>query len=201
MGLSKLYKTAATTILSVLFLTLFTTICPVVLAIPPGNPFNHLTEEDKGRVVKILQDVSKHKGQPTRETFREFWIIWEKQGRWPEADIQDLRDRLVGPSLIYMTYVWQDALNSLQTSTPQKSPERAKYEKRLLALEIINKVEVEKNDRMIEKIAHQEPLTTEDGREYVVTEAGIQLVLTSLLDADKRIERLFSKEYIEPPQQ
>jgi len=54
---------------------------------------------------------------------------------------------------------------------------------------------------MIEKISHQEPLATEDGREYVVTEAGIELVLTSLLDADKRVQRLFSKEYIEPPQQ
>jgi len=97
------------------------------LAIPPGNPFNSLSEEDKGRIVKILQDISKKKDQPTRETFREFWIIWEKQGRWPEADIQDLRDYLVGPSLIYMTYVWQDALNSLQTSTPQKNAERAKY--------------------------------------------------------------------------
>ena len=73
------------------------------LAIPPGNPFNSLSEEDKGRIVKILQDISKKKDQPTRETFREFWIIWEKQGRWPEADIQDLRDYLVGPSLIYMT--------------------------------------------------------------------------------------------------
>lgn len=171
------------------------------LAIPPGNPFNSLSEEDKGRIVKILQDISKKKDQPTRETFREFWIIWEKQGRWPEADIQDLRDYLVGPSLIYMTYVWQDALNSLQTSTPQKSAERAKYEKRLLALEIIKKEEIAKNDKMIEKISHQEPLATEDGREYVVTEAGIELVLTSLLDADKRVQRLFSKEYIEPPQQ
>lgn len=171
------------------------------LAIPPGNPFNSLSEEDKGRIVKILQDISKKKDQPTRETFREFWIIWEKQGRWPEADIQDLRDYLVGPSLIYMTYVWQDALNSLQTSTPQKSAERAKYEKRLLALEIIKKEEIEKNDKMIEKISHQEPLATEDGREYVVTEAGIELVLTSLLDADKRVQRLFTKEYIEPPQQ
>ncbi|HCN19985.1 MAG: hypothetical protein A3C38_02485 [Planctomycetes bacterium RIFCSPHIGHO2_02_FULL_50_42] len=171
------------------------------LAIPPGNPFNSLSEEDKGRIVKILQDISKKKDQPTRETFREFWIIWEKQGRWPEADIQDLRDYLVGPSLIYMTYVWQDALNSLQTSTPQKNAERAKYEKRLLALGIIKKEEIEKNDKMIEKISHQEPLATEDGREYVVTEAGIELVLTSLLDADKRVQRLFSKEYIEPPQQ
>ena len=171
------------------------------LAIPPGNPFNSLSEEDKGRIVKILQDISKKKDQPTRETFREFWIIWEKQGRWPEADIQDLRDYLVGPSLIYITYVWQDALNSLQTSTPQKNAERAKYEKRLLALGIIKKEEIEKNDKMIEKISHQEPLATEDGREYVVTEAGIELVLTSLLDADKRVQRLFSKEYIEPPQQ
>lgn len=171
------------------------------LAIPPGNPFNSLSEEDKGRIVKILQDISKKKDQPTRETFREFWIIWEKQGRWPEADIQDLRDYLVGPSLIYMTYVWQDALNSLQTSTPQKSAERAKYEKRLLALEIIKKEEIEKNDKMIEKISHQELLATEDGREYVVTEAGIELVLTSLLDADNRVQRLFSKEYIEPPRQ
>lgn len=195
-----LNKTALIPTLAIFLLSLSLNVSSA-LAIPPGNPFNSLSEEDKGRIVKILQDISKKKDQPTRETFREFWIIWEKQGRWPEADIQDLRDYLVGPSLIYMTYVWQDALNSLQTSTPQKSAERAKYEKRLLALEIIKKEEIEKNDKMIEKISHQEPLATEDGREYVVTEAGIELVLTSLLDADKRVQRLFSKEYIEPPQQ
>lgn len=195
-----LNKTALIPALAIFLLSLSLNVSSA-LAIPPGNPFNSLSEEDKGRIVKILQDISKKKDQPTRETFREFWIIWEKQGRWPEADIQDLRDYLVGPSLIYMTYVWQDALNSLQTSTPQKSAERAKYEKRLLALGIIKKEEIEKNDKMIEKISHQEPLATEDGREYVVTEAGIELVLTSLLDADKRVQRLFSKEYIEPPQQ
>lgn len=195
-----LNKTALIPTLAIFLLSLSLNVSSA-LAIPPGNPFNSLSEEDKGRIVKILQDISKKKDEPTRETFREFWIIWEKQGRWPEADIQDLRDYLVGPSLIYMTYVWQDALNSLQTSTPQKSAERAKYEKRLLALEIIKKEEIEKNDKMIEKISHQEPLATEDGREYVVTEAGIELVLTSLLDADNRVQRLFSKEYIEPPRQ
>ena len=198
--MASLNKTTLISALAIFLLSLSLNVSSA-LAIPPGNPFNSLSEEDKGRIVKILQDISKKKDQPTRETFREFWIIWEKQGRWPEADIHDLRDYLVGPSLIYMTYVWQDALNSLQTSTPQKSAERAKYEKRLLALEIIKKEEIEKNDKMIEKISHQEPLATEDGREYVVTEAGIELVLTSLLDADNRVQRLFSKEYIEPPRQ
>ncbi len=172
--------------------------CPQAQAGPADNPFNKLSEEDRARVVKILQNVSKRKNEPTRESFREFWIIWEKQKRWPDADIQDLRDRLVGPSLVYMTYVWQDALDSLQTHTAQKSVDRAKYEKRLLALGILSDAEVKKNDDMINRIAHNQPLTTDEGREYVVSETGIELVLTGLLEADTRVNRLFSKEYAGP---
>ncbi len=203
MSSSKLLKKAAAVALSAFLLNIFFAMnaCPPVLAEPSDNPFNKLNPDDKGSVVKILQDVSKHKDQPTRENFREFWVIWEKQKKWPEADIQDLRDWLVGPSLIYMTYVWQDALDSLQTHTPQKSADRAKYEKRLLALGILRPEDVQKNDDMINKIAHDQPLTTDDGREYVVSEAGIELVLTSLLESDGRIQRLFSKEYVEPPPQ
>lgn len=168
-----------------------------VLARPPENPFNLLSDEDKARVIKILQDVSKNEDMPTREVHREFWVIWKKLKDWPEADVQDLKDFLVGPSLIYMRYVWEDALSSLQAGAPQKSKERKKYEKRLYALGILTKEEIEKNDNMINRIAYKEPLTTADGREYVVTEAGIQLVLTGLMDASARIERLFSKEYYE----
>ncbi len=191
---------AAAVILSVFLLNVILIIntCPQAQAGPADSPFNKLSEEDKARAVKILQNVSKHKNEPTRETFREFWIIWEKQKRWPDADIQDLRDRLVGPSLVYMTYVWQDALDSLQTRTAQKSVDRAKYEKRLLALGILSEAEINKNDDMINKIAHNQPLTTDEGQEYIVSETGIELILTGLLEADTRVNRLFSKEYVEP---
>ncbi|MFQ5957170.1 MAG: hypothetical protein ACE5KK_05310 [Candidatus Brocadiales bacterium] len=193
---AKQCKMVLTTILSAFLLSALLNAGPA-LAGPSGSPFNLLPEDDKVRVVKILQDVSKKKGMPTREMHREFWIIWEKLKRWPEADIQDLRDYLVGPSLIYMRYVWEDALDSLQAGAPQHSTDRAKYEKRLLALGIIANEEIQKNEDMISRIAYKEPLTTADGREYVVTEAGIELVLTSLMDASKRIDRLFSKEFVE----
>ncbi len=196
-----LCKRWVVTALSAFILTILINACAPVLAAPPGSPFNYLDEEDKVRVVKILQDVSKRSSQPTRETHREFWVIWEKYKRWPESDIEDLRDWLVGPSLIYMTYVWQDAMDSLKTRTPQKSSARAKYEKRILALGVLKVSDIEKNDEMIEKVAYRQPLTTEDGQEYVVEEAGIALVMTSLMDADKRVDRLFNKVYIEAPQQ
>ncbi|MCP4365661.1 MAG: hypothetical protein GY800_10240 [Planctomycetes bacterium] len=65
-------------------------------------------------------------------------------------------------------------MDSLKTRTPQKSSARAKYEKRILALGVLKESDIEKNDEMIEKVAYRQPLTTEDGQEYVVEEAGIR---------------------------
>ncbi len=197
----KLFKTVVTTILSVFLLNVFINTCPPVLALPLDNPFNLLPEEDKGRVMEILSNVSMHKGEPTRETFREFWVIWEKYKRWPEADIVDLRDYLVGPGVVYNAYVWQDKLDSLLTGNPQKSTNRAKYEKRLLALGMLTREEIQEQDDEIGRIARKEILTTEDGREYIADEAGLEMVLIGLIDSNERMGRLFSKEYIEPPQQ
>ncbi|MFQ5863517.1 MAG: hypothetical protein ACE5IC_10415 [Candidatus Brocadiales bacterium] len=194
MALSK--KITITTILPAFLLSTFLNAGPV-LAGPSDNPINLLTEDDKARILEIIAQVSKKKGMPTREMHREFWIIWEKLKSWPEADIHDLRDWLVGPYLFYPKYVWEDALRSLQASAPQRSTDRAKYEKRLLALGIITKEDIQKNDDMISRIAYKQPLKTADGREYVATEVGIELFLTGLMDSSERIERLFSKEFVE----
>lgn len=170
----------------------------ITLADGITNPLDRLGQRDKERVSEILQMVSKKTNMPTKEVHGEFWAILEKQHKsWSEEEIETLRDQLVGVSLIYMKYYWEDALESLKTGSPVKNPKRADYENRLVKLGTLSQQRLMENDENIGKIAFREPLSSEGGPGYVVSEQGIGYVLSSLEAATERVSRLFSKEYKE----
>lgn len=166
----------------------------ITLAGPPASPLDGLSGRDRERVMQILQQVSKKADMPTQEAHAEFWAIWGRKQNWSDKDIEDLKDKLVGVSLIYMKYFWEDALAALESGKPEKNPTRARYEERLLELGVLTQEKVKENEENIMKIAFREPLVSE-GRGYVVTKQGIEYVLSSLNAAAERVSRLFSKEY------
>ncbi|MDO8137341.1 MAG: hypothetical protein Q6354_06830 [Candidatus Brocadiales bacterium] len=168
----------------------------LALAAPPTNPLDRLGPGERERITQILNQVSKKSNMPNREVHSEFWAILGKRGNWSDKEIETLKDSLVGVSLIYMKYYWEDALSALEKRAPEKSSKRARYEERLLELRVLSPEIIKQNEENIAKIAYGQPLTTE-GREYIITRQGIDLVLTSLTSASERVEKLFSREYKE----
>ncbi len=169
----------------------------ITLAEGVTNPLESINQRDRERLSQILQTVSKKSNMPTRETHDEFWAILERQHKnWSEKELETLKDQLVGVSLIYMKYYWEDALESFKKGSPEKGARRAGYEERLVKLGTLTQEKVMENDENIRRIAFREPLNTKEGGPgYVVNEQGINYVLSSLEAASERVTRLFTKEY------
>jgi hypothetical protein len=170
----------------------------ITLAEGVTNPLDYMGQRDKERISEILQTVSKKSNMPTKEVHGEFWAILEKQHKhWSEKELETLKDQLVGVSLIYMKYYWEDALESLKKGSPIKNSKRADYENKLLKLGTLSQEKLMENDENIRRIAFREPLSTGGGPGYVVNEQGVNYVLSSLEAASERMTRLFRKEYRE----
>lgn len=167
----------------------------ITLAEGVTNPMDYINQRDKERLSQILQTVSKKSNMPTKEIHEEFWVILERQHKnWSEKEIETLRDQLVGLSLIYMKYYWEDALESFKKGSPEKGSKRASYEERLLKLGVLSQEKLMEYDENIRRIAFREPLNPKDGGPgSVVTEQGIGYVLTSLEGATERVSKLFTK--------
>ncbi len=171
----------------------------IILAESITNPLDYINQRDRERLSQLLQMVSKKSNMPTREVYGEFWAILGKQHKdWSENEVETLKDQLVGASLIYMKYYWEDALGSLKKGSPEKSAKRAGYEDKLLKLGALSQEKLMKNDENISRIAFREPLSSsEGGPGYVVNEQGINYVLSSLEGATDRVSKLFTKEFKE----
>ena len=167
----------------------------ITLAGGVTNPMDYINQRDKERLSQILQTVSKKSNMPTREIHEEFWVILERQHKnWSEKEIETLRDQLVGLSLIYMKYYWEDALESFKKGSPEKGSKRASYEERLLKLGVLSQEKLMEYDENIRRIAFRESLNPKDGGPgAVVNEQGIGYVLTSLEGATERVTKLFNK--------
>ncbi len=162
------------------------------------TPIDYINQRDRERLTQILQTVSKKTNMPTKEVHEEFWVILCKQHKgWTEKEIEALRDQLVGASLIYMKYYWEDALESFTKGSPEKSSQRASYEEKLIKLGTLSQEKLKENDENIRRIAFREPLNTGSGPEYVVTEQHLHYTLSFVESAAERISKLFSKEYKE----
>lgn len=145
------------------------------------------------RYEKIYKGVIQDQNFLTPQVHQEFWGMLNAEGL-SSAQIKDLREQMSGVITVYQPLFWQDALKSLESGQPCKSPQREDCEKRMLKKGIMTIDRIRTNDELIAKIAAREAVTR-DGQSLVFKEDMIEPILANVQEAANRVDQLFT-----PPQ-
>lgn len=167
-----------------------------LVATIPGlqRTFKSLSTEVSGaRFEQIIKGVVQDENYLTPQIHQEFWGMINREGI-SSAQIRDLRDKMTGLLTVYQPLFWKDAVESLKTGQPCKSPERDEYEKNMLRKGLMTNERIRANDLMMAKIAAREAVTR-DGQSIVFSEDTIEQMLLNIQQVIKRQEQLFT-----PPQ-
>lgn len=157
-----------------------------------GNNIYEVSEtniSDKARM--ILTKVIQNKQRVTDVTYELFWTELSHYEPLTEERRTIIRDRLVGQSLMLPALFYKDALISLYLGYPYKSDHRKKYEKRLLNLAAITRVDLEAQDAMLKKMLLLDKDATSTATEPKQTRAGLQTMVTKFDRTEDRVNALF----------
>lgn len=155
-----------------------------------------LTVAEEERLKEIIQGVLTKPNFLNEQVHREFWKIIERNGRATPAEEVELqrqvREKIIYALTTYMKHYYADALTTLRTSKPYKSPEREQDEAKMLVDGRLTSERVAQNEAILQKIAKREPIER-NGQTFMFDEVKIKSAMTQLDAAAERIERLFTK--------
>jgi len=145
-------------------------------------------EKELGDIMKFVMATP---GEPTQVTKSKFWSIVQNNGVTTQ-NINDSRELIVGPAVVYIKIFYQDAIESLKVGQVVESAERKRYEDRLLKASIMTQQQYEKNQKILNGIASGLPVTTPQG-DIVFTEDIINNIIQSIDEQYNRVNLLFNK--------
>ena len=154
---------------------------------------DRLSPAEKVRMREIISGVMRDPDYLTADVHAEFWTIGDKLG-WkslPPDGFYWIRDWLGEMTTTYMRYYYEDALTALKTGRPFKSLERGSAEKRLLKSGLIPDWRIAENDKLMEKIAAKEPVSSH-GSTFVYTEEIIKDALDNIEASRHRLDALYT---------
>jgi hypothetical protein len=158
-----------------------------------ADPIDRLSSAEKTRLNEIILGVMQDPNYLTPNIHAEFWVILDKIGPLTPAEIEKTRDMITGMFTTYNRYFYEDALWALKIGRPFKSSQREKYEKHLFNLGLMTEWGIKENDRMMEKIAYKQPISTQ-GSTVLIKENMIKDILASLEATGKRLDELFTQK-------
>jgi len=156
----------------------------------PPPQLKGLSAQDVARFKQIVAGVIQNPSYLTPAVHGEFWRILARTGAKP-AQMNAVRESMTGLLTVYYPVFWQDALMSLRSRQPHKSPQRLQYENRLLAQRLITQNMVRTNDSLMANIASGKPIVVQ-GKSMSINEPAIQASLRNFQETARRVDRLFT---------
>lgn len=155
-----------------------------------------LTTAEEMHLKKIIQGVMTKPDYLNEDVHREFWKIIERNGKVTSAQeselLRQVREKITYALTTYMKHYFADALITLRTGKPYKSPKRAQDEARMLADGGLTSERIKQNEALLQKIAKNEPIER-NGQKFTFNEAMIKAAISQLDGASARITILFTK--------
>jgi len=125
-----------------------------------GGPLDAMPDEERGELIKIIYQTSLE-GEATPEGHQRFWEIVDLN-KWTKGDVQDAWDRILGRSCVSQRYMTLAVLDAFYNKKDTKGTEFKDHEDRLMRLGILTAELAKESDEFIYKVAHGEPVKTED---------------------------------------
>lgn len=151
------------------------------------------TEDDKKMMKEIIQNALSSNSDSLSIHKKDLWAILENYGTLSVNEIESLKEVTTSVFTSYMKLFYEDALASFKNGETIRSQKRAEYEDNALIKGIFDEKRIKDNSELIRKIANHHPVLI-NGDEYVLDEAGINSILSSIDERSKIVEWLFTKE-------
>lgn len=154
---------------------------------------NKLSSAEQARFKEIVAGVTRDPDYLTPTVHGEFWQLVYKTGMSSTTAITRMRTSVTELGGTYWRLFYEDALIAVQRGKPVQSPEREKFEKDIVNRGVVSQGFISQNDLLMGKIASGQAISSADGGPSVTLDEGsIRMILASLDDATKRLDKLFT---------
>jgi hypothetical protein len=144
----------------------------------------------------ILEVCVNNQIQITEKMKAEFWAGLSEYGPLNYDKKEFIRDRLLGPEVILMAYLYRDIMISLYLGEPYKSDIRNGYEQHLLKLGVLSQENLDNFEKLTKKMIEADKAEVVPASDIRKTRQGLLQLITKSSQRENRVNQLFGMKKI-----